>query len=629
MAFKLPRFKLPALFNRPARVRHPDPRSLGRTGDAKYVPQISRWGASRNGSGKVVCLANRYDSISVRDYDRVRMYPVCRDGLSVIRTPVTRANFHFTCARQVIADAAMQELGPKMRALIDQLVRGAMEFGNQACEKVWVPNFDVTVTSTQSDTGSTAEREFPFLWTIKRFNSFDPQDTRLLVYDTTGEFAGVRQFVGDVRKRDIPDSKLVHFVNDREYDSNYGMPRTKAAVPFVEIAESVYDDMAVYSRTFAVPWKVGHHRPGFTGSAPDGEGNVVPIPNAALMDDFLAALESGHSASIPSEFDRLSGNPYWELEVLQAQGEDRYIEKLAHLNEMIRMALVVLEMASSNTPDSGTYNLGEVQLDLFLANLESILDQLAEVINEQLLQDFVLFNFGADAPPCKIIFEPLDVKVKRALLQALINMLGTDVPLEDGDGNQLQVDWAKMAQDAGVALNKVNLRDRASKLRQAAEERLKALAPAPSEGGDQTAEKDDDKDAIADLSEGAKPLAEGIPTWVTPEEISVYPELQYRPGVDVATGCIPTVDLGMEGEPYDVDRGGVLLCWRGPDGQLYVVDGHHRLARAKNSPQFVSSSAGDEPQPVQRLLPVRIIEASAGWTIDAAREQGRKANGGQ
>ena len=452
-------------------VRKPDLRTVARTGDARYVPQINHWGRDRH--GRVAVMASRLDSITIRDYDRVRFYPVVRDALAVLRVPVSRARFHFHCPeRPEIAELAQAVLAPKVRPLLETLVRGAFEFGHQVVEKRWQPVWDVSVGD-----GDEAAR-YPFVWSIRKFASLSPQDTVLLVHPRSGEFAGVRQFAVGATISDVPRAKCVWYVNDQEFDGNYGVPRTKAAVPYVEIAESIWDDMAKHSKRFAVAWTVGRHRPGFS-AGPDG----ARVDNAVTMAETMEGLESGHSVSLPAEYDAATGHPFWGIEVTTPPAEDRYVEKLKFVNDVIRMACVVPDKASSQTAETGTYNLGETQIELFLENAEAILDDLKTVIEEQLLGDFVDYNFGPDAPRLRIVFQPLDVKIKRMLLNALVGLLGQG-PVALADGREIEADWEGLAGDAGVPLKVVDARDRARRLLQAARERLAALDDEEGQGPD-------------------------------------------------------------------------------------------------------------------------------------------------
>lgn len=557
--------------------RRPPTKPLGRTGEQRY--------AAPGGSGKDrrPVQAQRLDSISIRQLDEARFYPVVRDAFATIRTPVTRANFHFACADPVIADLAMQELGGCIRPLLQSLMRGALEFGYQVVEKRWTPKFDVTLTTGQAGSGQ-AERFFPFIWTIRRFASFDPSDTRLQVNTRTGDFAGVIQHIGGGPV--VPASRCIHFVNDQEFDGLYGVARTKAAIPYIELAKSIYDDMALYSRRFAVPYRKGRYKPGFYVAGEGENGDEIRGENGDLLNSYLAGMESGQDVALPSEFHE-SGNPYWDIEFLQATGEDSYIEKLAHVNDMIRMAVVVPEMASSSSPDTGTYNLGETQIDLFLENIEAYLDQCKEVIDAQLLRDFVFYNFGPGSPPLTIVFEPINAKVKAQLLNGLIAMLTQGVPISDADGNEMNVDWPKLAQDNGVPVSMAPVRSIADQLRSAAEQRMAELSevrleqardpdgkfasgPGGARGGKDPKETDIRRHpefTEADVVNGEEPTGYGL---VGPQysQFSGAPEKAIRHLLEARTGEVPGALSHPEIGPIDLVFGGPKF------GLMHIAEKH-------------------------------------------------------
>lgn len=464
--------RLPSFFRREPRPRIPETRPIARTGDARYVPQIARW--ERQKSGRVICQANRFDQISILDYDRVRFYPVIRDGLRMLRLATRRTNFHFTCSRQDIADLAQKELGPKIPKLIETLMRGSMEFGWQAVAVRWKPAFERSVSTGQQSAGSDLERFFPFVWTIDRFHSFSPQDTRILIDSNTGDFAGIRQYTNYGRNPNILKRDCIHFVNDQEFDGNYGVPLTKSAVPFVEAAESIMDDMSLYSNIFGSPWKVLKYPQGRMGGGLDEGGNPIYEENSAVATSLLEGIESAHNIALPSGGDD-KGNPKWDLTIVQPPAEDRYVPKIQFLNDMIRMAIAFPQMASSSSPETGTYNLGQVQIDLFLANIQAYTDALFEVINEQLVLPFVNHNFGPSAPDCRAVAEPIDFSAKTALLQALVQFLSTGQPLQEMGGKYIYPDWAKMAEDLGVPVLSMDPRRAAQDILNSVRDRLRQM----------------------------------------------------------------------------------------------------------------------------------------------------------
>ncbi len=437
-------WKLPALFRRPdTKGRRPDTRPLGRTGEARYIPQIST--RDRNG-----VLAHRLDTVTFEELDRARFYPAIREAVQTILAPVLRAPFHFTCANEVAAELASQMLRDQIYELMENLLKGGMHFGFQVAEKVWAPRLNVTVTSGQAGTG-TAERNYPFVWTIRRFAYFSPRDIILRVHPRNGRFAGIEQFVGSGTESVIPAKKLILFSHDSEFDLLYGVSRIKAAIPFIDMAESMYDALNQYANRFAVPIAKGRYRSGSTSGA-DGQD----LNNQAILQEIMDALQNGSSVALPAEYDPKTGNPYWDVDFHQPPGEQKLVEMIEHVNRMIRMAVVVPEMAGSNAPDTGTYGLGKAVIELFLGNIEGYLNQMAKVINEQLLEDFRILNFGASCPELRIVFEPVDVGVHKALLGSLMGLLQSGMPISDGSGAEFGPDWAKIAEEAGIPLVKVD-----------------------------------------------------------------------------------------------------------------------------------------------------------------------------
>ena len=130
--------------------------------------------------------------------------------------------------------------------------------------------------------------------------------------------------------------------------------------------------------------------------------------------------------------------------------------------------------------------------------------------------------------------------------------------------------------------------------------------------------------------EFGRPLAIRGVSYINPDDIGVLPELQFREGHTTENGLEPAEELAPP-EPYDVDRGGILLVWvrEGVMTRL-AVDGHHRLAIAKKAPLFYSTNIiKGVKTPVERLLPCRELWESDGWTLEGARALGIVANQGE
>ena len=432
-----------------ADVPRPQLGQMSVTGDGRYAPSPISIVADRNKPGTWV-IAHRIDKVSIRDYDRVRFYPTVRDGLMAILLPCVRANFHFECSDQRIADAAAQDIGPHISYILEQMLKGGLEWGYSIAEPVWELELNHKVSASQSGV-SASETTYPYFYTLKKVAFLSPEDTIVLIWPGNGEFAGVRQFapIYDQRQRDIPSNRLLQFVHGREFDSNYGVPRTKAAVPFVEQAYALYHDASLYFARFACPSLIGYAPAHTREVGRDSDGKPIYKDNLQTMAKTLTGIRSAQAIVFPHEVDQ-GGNPKWRVQPLEIGERAQYESWATHLNAMIQASMSVPQLATSVTPDSGTYNLGESQIDLFVQNEEALLDAGKGMLDSQLLDRYRIYNFGHEAPKLSIVFESISNTAMDQLMEGLIENLVQGVPLQTQEGKVIMVDWVKMAQSRGV-----------------------------------------------------------------------------------------------------------------------------------------------------------------------------------
>lgn len=490
MPIKLPKFKLPSFLSLPSRARQPETIIKPRTGDARWVPAMTTFG--RGKSGTTVQQANRIDDVSIRDLDRARLYPTVKDSLNTLLIPLLRAEFTFKCDRQEIADLASQELRPQIRGMQRNLIKPGKNFGWSVIWPRWEPKFDVTLTSGQTASGEKGQRYYPFIWRIEDFYSFSPHDTRLMIDTRTGRFGGVRQNITPrfPNTQVILARECVHYVNDQEFDGNYGVAVPKAAIPFIEAAESVWDSMVLASAKFSDPTKTIYYPMGTTPIGVDGNGKPIKINNSELAMQIASAAEGGSTQCFPSDPWPNSSTRRWELQFQDpGTGTDPFTPRLNLLNTMIRIAIAVPQVATSDMPDSGTYNLGSAVIDLLLDNLQADLDQFENVLNKQLLPLFVLYNFGSEAPPLYIRFQPLDFDTARMCLQALMTSLSQGEPIAETEEGTVVLDKAKIAEDAGLA-TKLVPKSQAQTVADAVADRLRSSLESQQGGGNPKEQED-------------------------------------------------------------------------------------------------------------------------------------------
>jgi hypothetical protein len=312
------------------------------------------------------------------------------------------------------------------------------------------PIFEVTVTTGQQE-GGPVERFWPYAWGFTGFQSPCPRDLDLLIDLRSGSFAGIRPRLGSNKTSQVDGDvteNIYLYTHNKEFDFKRGVADTVPAIPFVEAAESILDSIVLYSDRYANGFRIGRYPDTDQSSGKDADGRPIRRSGADVMSDILDGLNSGGDAQLPSGIaGNNGGERKWDIELktLPSSASD-YVAFLDAINDMIRISASVPEFASSSSPDTGTYNLGENIIRLLMANLQAFQDDLGVVIN-RILKDWTVWNAGSSCPPCVVVFTPVDFDVAKALLIALLKKIETGEPIEESNGVAVVVDWAKVAED--------------------------------------------------------------------------------------------------------------------------------------------------------------------------------------
>jgi phage gp29-like protein len=209
---------------------------------------------------------------------------------------------------------------------------------------------------------------------------------------------------------------------------------------------------------------------------PDEE-NGIPLNKADQMLEFVQGLQSGHSLVLPSTTDH-HGRYQWDVSIIaDPTTQHNFTSAIDFVHEIIRTGLCVPKLASSSEVTSGTYNLGAAQLQQHNENIQYTLESLATALNKYLMKPFTRWNFGPDVDPVRIEFAPISTDIQIMLLQGLIAQLSSGVDVMDPDGNQLIVDWTKVAEDGGLPILKKDQRRELLDLFRQRQQELEAMQP--------------------------------------------------------------------------------------------------------------------------------------------------------
>lgn len=421
-------------------MRQSPPRGqLGRTGTMRLMPFPATWEGGR-------IIAHRTDNITIEDLDRVRQDPVVKSSLLLLKLPILRATWNVYSDREEIALFCQRVLQPHIRALLWNML-SALEFGFSLQEIVWTAQ-DLTVTRGLANAPEEETIVFRDAWVIDRMVPLDPQFTYPLV-DRFGLFAGAKQLIDGVI---IDREKLVHWAPNAEFNEVYGNPAVKAAIPYWELKQRALEDASLFHNIYAVPTKKGFAPPGQTEVGLDSDGEPIVEDNLSYMQGLLDEMRNAHNIVLPST--GLGEGRMWDVEAFEVPPPIDYTAWIQFLDSQIRLSMGVPQLAIT-TSETGTYNLGVAQVDLFIDNEMGYIAQIEECINTQLLNRLVAYNFGAGAPPAQIRMR-LDSIYIQKLLDGMVQQLAQGTPVRTASGALLVADFAKIAEDAGVPVQVLN-----------------------------------------------------------------------------------------------------------------------------------------------------------------------------
>lgn len=417
---------------------------LGRTGASRYSPSLRG-----DRFGRVFTYSP--DSISIQQYDKMRMDAQIRAGLQLLKLPIMQADWSMQSEDSDISAFCTEVMKPIWSEFIRHTLL-AMEFGFSVFEKIWTVTYDLKVSQNQGKLKSSKERTYPHAITLERLMSLDPQILYLLAYRWSGEFAGVRQYAPNTSL--IPSSKCFLYSNDHEFSEWHGVSRLKPCYPYWVFKSLMYEFVNIHYETWSMPMKKGRYPIGKAEIGRNGDDEPIYKQNSQIMIELLDEMRNNFSIALPSNpYDAdVGGGNRWDVELMlpQTSGSD-HLEFIDHLNLMMLKGLLVPQLALEVGP-SGSYGMAEQQIDFFMLNTKSTMDQISTSVNKMLLPQLVKFNFGAKAPIPRHVFTPVHGDIKEGLQQLFFQTLGSGQPIPIDEENYMEPDWAWMSDALGVPI---------------------------------------------------------------------------------------------------------------------------------------------------------------------------------
>jgi hypothetical protein len=362
---------------------------------------------------------------------------------------------------------------------------------------------------------------------LKKLAYRDPRTIRFLV-DKQGGYNGFRQIAqdgeGNLIDKTFEPTKTLTITQHDEYNPHYGVSLFESAYPHFDAKRKLYYIAHLAAQFAAVPGRIGR------------------VPHGAKITEINAFRQSlinfafNASMVVPPEYEVIpfNGNTGFD-----------FLKLIDHHN--VQMSKSVL--AGFFDDDQRTVlienNTADASADLFLSNIETIANDIAEALTHYLMPQFIDFNFDSKKYP---IFKPgaLSSAQKTSILDLFKTVVVAGI-LNSTPEMVRQLE-EKVSEELGLD---IDYKDIAKKEKQAAAQKAQADQDAAQQQADM-------QQAAA---AGQPPAGGGAPPPPTPVgQTSSAPDIQasaidYTASIDNLVQAAQSLFLAAPDDLDDVDEG--------------------------------------------------------------------------
>ena len=216
------------------------------------------------------------------------------------------------------------------------------------------------------------------------------------VYDDDGELVAIHQQYqgGDV---EIPINKVLLYSYNNPYDEHEGQGLLYDFLPIVEDKENLMDWLMTFAEKNGSPTLYGKTN------------------NSVSRDEMLNAFDD-----ISDGTTGLVIGPEDDVGVLESSHKgETFFTTLQYKDNQIFRRLFIGNLLLGDNSQTGTYAQSQTQMDFTTKVYDGILEEIANTIQEQVINPVVAFNFGANAQAPVISFD----KFSSGDMQKLFNIL--------------------------------------------------------------------------------------------------------------------------------------------------------------------------------------------------------------
>lgn len=358
--------------------------------------------------------------LTLQDFRGMREHYQLQASLNVLTFILHQIDWKIECDQQEIAD----QIEANLRDIWTMLIRGMA----QAFWAGYSPN--VLDWDNDPDSGylvvtkvkDLVPEECRVHW--KKVDGYAPPGAippKFNVFDGIDQFwRGSAIGTGDSAgrsgsSRTIPPENSLWYPMTMENGDYYGKKLLRPAFPAWFFSSLVHLFANRYFERFGEPTPVGR--------APLGDdidmGNGVVKSAKDVLNEILTSLRSRGVVALPSDRDPTTKEYDWDIEYLESQMRGADFERyLSRLDEEMSLA-VFTPVLLFRTADVGSYNLGQMHLQVFMWMLNSLAGDLKYYIEKYVVDRMRVFNWGEKAPKARWTYRKLG-KDNTAVLQQIL-----------------------------------------------------------------------------------------------------------------------------------------------------------------------------------------------------------------
>lgn len=327
------------------------------------------------------------ETIDVDTFTLMRRNYQLAIGLAMIKLPIIALPWRIECDDREI-EKTTEWMMKKIWKKLAKSALMAVDYGFASHEKVWERK-TVKISEIDKEEKETVYYKGDLVY-FKKIKPHHPESIKMK-FDEKQDLIEIIQEGSIGNDISLPIRKCFLFTNDEEYGNPFGVSRLKNAYTVWYYQSLLIQFMMQYFERRGIPPTVATAPP---GRSQDSAG--TEIDNLELALRAATSLISSSVAVLPYQQSKEGRDNMWKLESFKDDARaPMFIESLSHLEAKCLRALFIPEGLIS-TQEGGRTGSTSVSADLFLMGQKSLMSDIEEAVDKQLINPFLEANFPPD-----------------------------------------------------------------------------------------------------------------------------------------------------------------------------------------------------------------------------------------